>query len=588
MAANSAVTFDGLDIVSATGTQRLKAFSQSAKLLGKGGAGSVYAHPDLPGQAIKIYGTANRADAHAKKVQAMLNATPRAVRTRFGTVQIAWPNATVLIDRRFAGFVMPQVNFSEAWTLQQVAQPPQRKRRGIPERMDLRLYAGRNLASVLHSLHEFGHYVIDLKPQNVLVYRDDTQRNAAHVALVDCDGFQIRASTGYRFDAELATPEFLHPDVTRQVGDEASFDLRLLNDKAALQDDFALAVILFQLLNNGLHPMSGRESGIAAVPTQWAMRLQAGGRYYAYKQGQSNPLMFPDLDSLHEWFDPELRKLFDQAFGGGEPPPHADDWVRVLERLSTATQTCDQNPEHWKLGSMCGQCVQANRMQAAGTPMLSQQVQLPPRSLVRPIPSPVQRPKPTRRRSVMRRNLVILAVGGIAVARFLHNSSPPAVGLTPSEHPSSVAGDFRDNPQATLSYVAPKVFPTQDRAVSFATSYFKYWSGNDGVSLAFDDQTYALQVNYYGKLTSNSAVLASKRSFIGRWPKRSYLVRPASLTATCQATMCNVSGIVDWDVQSETRNARTTGTAQFALDVDFGGDVALIVGENGNVLNRSR
>ena len=85
----------------------------------------------------------------------------------------------------------------------------QRLRNKIPERLDFRLYAARNLAAVLHSLHEAGHRVIDLKPQNVLVYSEQVPDAVAHVILVDCDGFQIRGPDGRRHDADLATPEFL-------------------------------------------------------------------------------------------------------------------------------------------------------------------------------------------------------------------------------------------------------------------------------------------------------------------------------------------------------------------------------------------
>ncbi len=579
-----------LEIVSKSGTQRLDAFGREATLLGKGGAGSVYAHPALPGQAVKIYSTQDRAKAHAAKVRAMLNAPPHAVRTRLGTVQIAWPNATVTQGGGFVGFVMPKINFSEAWTLQQVTQPTQRRRRAIPERLDLRLYAGRNLASVLHSLHELGHYVVDLKPQNVLVYRDDSGRNAAHVALVDCDGFQVREPGGRRFDAELATSQYLHPLVARQVGDEASFDPRLLNDKAALQDAFALAIILFQLLNNALHPMAGRETGASPVPSELALRLQAGGRFYPYGLSKPNAALLPDADSLHTWFDPELRHLFDQAFEGGQPP-RPQQWVTVLERLSNAGQACDSNVEHWKLGPVCGQCALAGAAPPAAAVPAPAQVALPPQrkpasrqpSRAKAPPRAAALPK-SRAKPVWQRNLVLVAVVATGGAWLAYR-------VLPAANPQPMAASARgtsSRPVAQLPGGAPTKAVLQSRALTFADDYFRNWSRDGATALAFDSQVYAPEVNYYGKLVSNAAIMETKRDFVSRWPERSYTLGPGALTASCTAALCNISGVVEWDTQSVARKAHSAGSADFSLEVNFATEPPLIVAETGSVISRTR
>jgi DNA-binding helix-hairpin-helix protein with protein kinase domain len=100
------------------GRYTLREFGRQAVKLGKGGAGIVYSHPRLPGQAIKIYHDQRRAEAHRDKVRAMLRTPPRAVRTARQIVQLAWPEGEVVLKDRFIGFTMPRIDFRQAWKLQ--------------------------------------------------------------------------------------------------------------------------------------------------------------------------------------------------------------------------------------------------------------------------------------------------------------------------------------------------------------------------------------------------------------------------------------------------------------------------------------
>jgi hypothetical protein len=152
-----------------------------------------------------------------------------------------------------------------------------------------------------------------------------------------------------------------------------------INNHADLQDDFALAVVLFQLLNNSLHPMSGRETGQRnAIPSNLADRLKEAGRYYAYASGRLNPLISPDETSLHKWFHPTLSACFDKAFLGNKPPT-AEEWVQVLGDLCERSNFCSLSDDHWKLGPVCGQCAieQINAKRALALPS---QIPLPPRT----------------------------------------------------------------------------------------------------------------------------------------------------------------------------------------------------------------
>lgn len=398
----------------------LRDFTAAAVRLGGGGAGTVYRHPALPNLALKLYNDPATAAEHAEKVRAMVARPPRNVKTLNGTVQMAWPEGILTENGVFRGFAMPIVDFGHAWTLQQVTRPTQRARRGIPESLRLRLYAALNLSIVLDGLHEIGHYVIDLKPQNALVYDTSDSRRSAYVVLVDCDGFQIRGPDGRRHDATLATPEFLHPKAATPGADgSVSFDGRSINDNAGLQDQFALAIIIFQLLNESLHPMSGRETGVAALPSELGARLMHGGRFYPYGV-KDNPYIKPDSDSIHTWFSPTLRVLFDRAFSGDTTPPRPAEWIAALREL-TEPQTfeCPNDESHWMLGNTCGLCARldhtAKPLAPTAKPGSVGQVPMPPKRPQRPKPAPTRAPTRTWRRRLKK----TLLHGGVATGLAL-------------------------------------------------------------------------------------------------------------------------------------------------------------------------
>ena len=173
-----------------------------------------------------------------------------------------------------------------------------------------------NLAASVASLHAAGHHVVDLKPANVHVYRD-TQ----FVAILDCDGFSIGAEGGARFPAHQYTEGYMAPEAMTQRPEALG----------EAQDRFALAVVLFQLLNRGLHPFQGVPAPGANVPTTDAERVAAG--LYPYGPRASARLT-PPPQSRYAFLDAGTRALFDGAFSGRpEARPSA---ARVARPLADA------------------------------------------------------------------------------------------------------------------------------------------------------------------------------------------------------------------------------------------------------------
>jgi len=98
------------------------------------------------------------------------------------------------------------------------------------------------------------------------------------------------------------------------------------------------------------------------------------------------------------------------------------------------------------------------------------------------------------------------------------------------------------------------------QAIEFVLALFERWSGSNAELLPFLNGVYTDKVVYYGKSTSQQAVLLTKRRFANRWTQRVYTVRPSSLTATCAGATCRVNGTMSWKFHAP-KTTTTTATS---------------------------
>jgi uncharacterized membrane protein len=172
-------------------------------------------------------------------------------------------------------------------------------------------------------LHRLGHHVIDLKPQNLSVYKENM-----YVAVVDCDGLSIAGGDGRRFPGHQFTDGYRAPEAAgKGLAPEALGEA---------QDRFALAVVLFQLLNNGIHPFQG-------VPLRPGLDLgteQERINAWRYPYGpRPNGVQGPAPASIHDTLEGAWR-----------------DHLRGLIE-GEALQRCAANPaEHAHFSKGCGLC----------------------------------------------------------------------------------------------------------------------------------------------------------------------------------------------------------------------------------------
>jgi len=172
--------------------------------------------------------------------------------------------------------------------------------------------------------------------------------DALYMAMLDCDGFSIQGH-GERFAAPQVTPDYLAPE----------FHVRALTEAGEhAQDCFALAVVVFQLLNFGIHPFTGRPAH-ARVPTDLPGRI--AGRWYAYGRAPHGA-MEPVPTSGHAAMPGEVRALFDRAFtGDASTRPTAREWADLLrgyaERARGRLLVCARDAQHQHFaGAPCAAC----------------------------------------------------------------------------------------------------------------------------------------------------------------------------------------------------------------------------------------
>lgn len=188
-----------------------------------------------------------------------------------------------------------------------------------------RLRLGRDLAAAVAELHRLGHAVIDLTPRRVLL-RDSADGDGSHSSLMltGLDSFSVQGPQRQCFPGTVRASPWLAPELLQD-------DTASVPRTDYQQDRFALAVLLFQLLNHGLHPFQAlsRDPARPLTLTDNVCRQR-----YAYGR-QPHPEVTAEPASVHDSWDETTRALFEQAFTSTDRPP-ASRWRDHLDALHAA------------------------------------------------------------------------------------------------------------------------------------------------------------------------------------------------------------------------------------------------------------
>lgn len=301
-----------------------------ARRLGAGGEAEVFEVEGRPSLAYKRFRVPS--PRRAEKLRVMLEHPPRDAEAG-GHVAIAWPRELVTArDGTVEGFLMPRIDLSRTVPLFQVYNPASRLQIAPAFTWRYLLRTARNLAAIVDSLHAAGYVIGDINESNFLVNR------RALAVLVDCDSMQVRdPATGVVHRGGVGKPEFTAPELH-------GLDLSTV-DRTPESDAFALAILVFQLLHEGVHPFAGIWKG-GGEPPDVAERMRRGLFPYRRGAGVAPPprALGPDV------LPPELRRLVRRTFTTGvrrpAARPSAGQWAAALERADATLRVCGRSPHH--------------------------------------------------------------------------------------------------------------------------------------------------------------------------------------------------------------------------------------------------
>lgn len=322
-----------------------------------GGEGNICRVRNFRGCVAKIYHGAGARSADRAKLEAMIakpprlthvaisegqraSAQPHSASTRGGAVVlplIAWPTHLVEDARgHCVGFLMPEIPLDRTvpmtkYMARSTMRTLSEDDRGLPRRVQI----CRNLAAMVAEIHQQKHYMVDLKPQNILVYKEQ-----GIICLVDADSFSIapKRAGDERYAASAFTPEYLAAELLRNELPPGA----VINDT---QDRFALAALMYQILNYGFHPFQGTPR---FQVNEWSIALSIREGLYANGLVPSE-FAAPAPGSSHDCWDAETRKLFDRAFTASPSKrPTAMEWRNHFDALQEprvrALVPCDSMP----------------------------------------------------------------------------------------------------------------------------------------------------------------------------------------------------------------------------------------------------
>ena len=292
--------------------------------LASGGEGTIYEVRGNPQVCAKIYHQAGLSlQQRAEKITAMVSLS-----TLARTGHLAWPFDTVHTFAagrpQFCGFLMRRFHGPSLLTLTTPASLLARiPAASEPGQLPLYLLAVlTNLAGGFHTLESVGVLPSDISEANFLL-----DPATASVAFIDCDGYQVPASSGQIHPARATTGAFLPPELLANTSET-------LRTPAHLR--FSVAVLFFQILTHGWHPYSTK--GAASPEENILNGKTAMGSTYGLATGDYPPRIRGIYNALHR----ALKVcLINSLVRGHRDPAIRTDFIAWQHAISSATNVLE-------------------------------------------------------------------------------------------------------------------------------------------------------------------------------------------------------------------------------------------------------
>ncbi len=124
-------------------------------------------------------------------------------------------------------------------------------------------------------------------------------------------------------------------------------------------------------------------------------------------------------------------------------------------------------------------------------------------------------------------------------------------------------------------------------AQALAVDYLDLWSAPNRLTLAAASSFYGSSVTFHGRERTVGSVVAEKRRFAERWPKRTYRYRPGTTMVACESNgaRCTVWAIFDFSASGYSQGRRSLGIGEHELVVSLSSGRPVIVSETSRVLH---
>jgi serine/threonine protein kinase len=229
---------------------------------------------------------------------------------------------------------MPYVNPRQFSKILNYIDPGTRKKSYAGGFTWLHLYTvAYNLASCVAAIHERGYCIGDINESNILV--DAT----APLTIIDCDSFQVKDTyTGQIWRCKYGKPEYTAPELMGYKYEDV--------DRTLQTDNFALAIMIFQLLMEGYHPYAARGSLVAnASNTRDKIKLGIFP-YDNGKKGVEPPEDVPSFTILPPTIQTFFVRCFDSGHKNPSLRPSAKEWMQELHNSMKDFIQCISNENH--------------------------------------------------------------------------------------------------------------------------------------------------------------------------------------------------------------------------------------------------
>jgi len=304
--------------------------------IASGGEANIHAVAGSEQFVAKIYH--NPSAELALKVATMIARPPEDPMRATGHPSIAWPLErlwTADDDPRFVGFLMARVH--NMWPIFHFYNPKTRRMLSPLFHYKYLVRTARNLAAAFNAIHARGYVVGDVNESNILV------SETALVTIVDTDSFQVNTNE-HIYRCPVGKPEFTPPELQ---------DVNFRDvDRRPEHDAFGLAVMVFMLQMEGIHPFAGRRVD-GGEPETLGERIADGHYPYSVlRRGIYEPMLLaPPIGILHPDTRQLIRQCFEVGFSRPSGRPNAAAWQRVLDTAEENLTECTINPQHhYRLG----------------------------------------------------------------------------------------------------------------------------------------------------------------------------------------------------------------------------------------------